>query len=138
MNLTKYLLAALAVFVVYSGLGYAIHEVILAADYEPLLGSVLRSVDEFSKRMLVLYLGNLVFSLAFCLIYVKSYERGKNWIGQGFRFGLILGTLLVPVALTEYVVFPLSAALALKWIGLGYLQIVITALVAAGLYQPQT
>ncbi|MBI4466206.1 MAG: hypothetical protein HY656_02100 [Acidobacteria bacterium] len=138
MDTKRFLLAAVAVFVFYSGLAFLIHEVILGPEYEPMVGSLLRSVEEFSQRMLFLYLGNLVFALAFCLIYAKGYEPGKGWIGQGLRYGLIVGTLLAPFAVTEYVVYPVAGTLALKWIVFGYLQILISALVAAGIYQPQS
>lgn len=136
MDVKKYLIAVVALFVAYSALGYVIHEVLLEADYAPLVGSVLRSVEGFSERIHFLYLGNLVFALAFCLIYVQGYEPKKNWIGQGLRFGLIMGTLLAPIAVTSYVVYPVSGLLALKWIGFGYLQILLSGLVVAGLYQP--
>jgi len=136
MNLKKYLLAATGVFVAYSGLGLLIHEVILAPDYEPMVGTALRSAEEFGARVPLLYAGNLIFALAFCFIYAKGYEPGKSWLGQGARYGLILGALLVPVALAEYVVFPVASSLAAKWIVLGYAQIVVAALVAAGLYRP--
>lgn len=138
MDTKRFLLAAVAVFVFYSGLAFLIHEVILGPEYEPMVGSLLRSVEEFSQRMLFLYLGNLVFALAFCLIYAKGYEPGKGWIGQGLRYGLIIGTLLAPFAVTEYVVYPVAGTLAVKWIVFGYLQILISALVAAGIYQPQS
>ena len=137
MNLKKYLLAVVAVFVAYSGLGYLIHEVLLDADYQPMVGSVLRGVEEFGRRLPFLYLGNLVFALAFCLIYVKGYEPRKNWIGQGLRFGLFMALLLAPLALTSYVVYPVTGALAVKWVIFGSLQILITSLVVAGLYQTQ-
>ncbi len=138
MNAKKYLLAVVAAFVLYSGLGFGIHEVILKQDYQPLIGQVLRTEEAFADRIPYLYVANLVFALAFCCIYVKGYEAGKGWLGQGLRFGLIAGTLLAPFALTEYVVFPVSGWLALKWIGFGYLQVIITGLGVAGIYRPQS
>jgi len=136
MNAKKYLLASLAVFVVYSALAYLTHEVLLEPDYQG-LGAGVRGVGEFSRRIPLLYLANLIFALAFCLIYAEGYERERYWIGQGLRFGLIVGTLLAPVAIAAYVAFPIPGALALKWIGLGYLQLVITAWVVAGIYRPE-
>ncbi len=136
MNTKKYLLASLAVFVAYSALAYATHEVLLEGDYRA-LGEGVRSVEEFTARIPLLYLGNLVFALAFCLVYAKGYEAGKNWVGQGARFGLLMATLLAPVAIAVYVAFPLPSSLAVKWIGLGYLQMVITAWVVAGIYRPE-
>jgi len=136
MNTKKFLLASLAVFVVYSALAYATHEVMLERDYRA-LGTSVRALDEFTQRMPLLYLGNLVFALAVSYVYIQGYEKDKNWIGQGLRFGLLMGTLLVPVALAVYVAFPIPFALALKWIGYGYLQLVITAWVIAGIYRPE-
>lgn len=136
MDVKKYLLAVVAAFVLYSALGFVIHEVILEAEYQPLVGSVLRTEEAFADRLPYLYVANLLFALAFCFIYVKGYEAGKAWLGQGVRFGLILGTLLAPFALAEYVVFPVAGSLVLKWIGFGYLQAVLTGLVVAGIYRP--
>lgn len=136
MNLKKYALASAAAFVAYSALAYLIHNVLLVGDYHA-IASWLRTPEEFLRRLPLLYLGNLVFALALALIYAHGYEPGKNWIGQGFRFGLIVGTLMASVALTEHVVYPIPGALALKWIGLGYLQLVITAWVVAGIYRPE-
>lgn len=134
MNTKKYLLATIAVFVVYSLAAYLIHQLFLAPDYEPLRG-FLRPLEEFVRLLPLVYLGNLIFALAFCLIYIKGYEPARNWLGQGLRYGLLMGTLLAPLALTEFVVYPVPGALALKWIVLGYLQIVICALVVAGIYR---
>lgn len=136
MNLKKLAIASGAAFVAYSALAYVIHNVVLVGDYLEVASS-LRAPEEFLQRLPLLYLGNLVFAAAATLIYAHGYEPGKNWVGQGLRFGLILGTLMAPVALTEYVVYPVPGALALKWIGLGYLQLLITAWVVAGIYRPE-
>src|SRR3970040_2860243 len=132
MNTKKFLLATGAVFVVYSGLAFLIHATSVRPASEPMVGSVTRSVEEFTQRVPLLYFGNLIFALVFCLIYVKGYEPARGWVGQGLRFGLILGTLLAPVALTEYVVYPVAFALAVKWIVFGYVQSIACALAAAG------
>ena len=134
MNLKKYFIATLVVYVVYSALAFIIHNIILGADYEPMIGTVLRSVSEFGLRAPLLYLGNLVFALAFCAIYTYGYEPGKNWLGQGIRYGLLMGTLLAPVAITEYVVYPVTGTLVLKWVVFGYFQALVCGVVLAALY----
>lgn len=136
MNLKKLALAAGAAFLAYSALAYLIHNVLLIGDYQAIAAS-LRAPEEFLQRLPLLYLGNLVFAAATAVIYAHGYEPGKNWVGQGARFGLLLGTLMAPVALTEYVVYPVTGALALKWIALGYLQLLITAWVVAGIYRSE-
>ncbi|MFQ5818275.1 MAG: hypothetical protein ACE5H2_10035 [Terriglobia bacterium] len=135
MDAKKYLVAVIAVFVMYSAAAYVIHNMILAPDYEAIT-SALRGEKEFLQRLPLLYLGNLIFALAFCLIYAKGYEPPKHWFGQGIRYGLILGTLLAPVAFAEYVAYPVPGTLALKWIVFGYLQAILSGVVVAAVYQP--
>lgn len=133
MNAKKYLIAVIVVFVVYSGLAYVIHEVLLNDDYVA-VRHVFRSPEEFLRLMPLVYLGNLILALALCLLYAKGYEPGKNWIGQGVRFGLMVGTLLAPVALTQYVVYPVTGMVTIKWILFGYFQVLVSSLVAASIY----
>jgi hypothetical protein len=134
MDVKKYLIAVIVVFVVYSAAAYLTHNVLLAPDYAA-MSATLRSESAFLQRMPVLYLANLIFALGFCVIYTRGYEPGKNWLGQGFRYGLFVGTLLAPVALAAYVAFPLPGSVAVKWIGLGYVQVVIAGLTAASIYR---
>ena len=136
MNLKKYIIAVLVVYVLYSGLAFVTHEVILRADYTPLEGTVTRAMAEFGLRVPLLYLGNLIFALAFCALYAEGYNPAKNRLSQGLRYGLLLGTLLAPFAITEYVVYPVPAWLALKWILFGYFQVLVSAVAAAAVYTP--
>ncbi len=133
MDTKRYLIAAIVVFVVYSGVAYPIHQVLLRPDYESL--EAVREFAEFTKRVPLLYLANLIFSLAFCYIYIQGYEPNKHWLRQGVRYGLVVATLLAPMALIGYVARPIPLLLALKLIVLNYVHLVITALVAAGVYQ---
>lgn len=133
MDTKRYLITAIVVFVVYSGVAYPIHQVLLRPDYESL--EAVRDFADFTRRIPLLYLANLIFSLAFCFIYIQGYEPGKAWFYQGVRYGLLVATLLAPIALVGYVAFPIPLLLAIKLIAVNYVHLVITALVAAGLYQ---
>lgn len=133
MNAKKYLIAVIVVFVVYSAVAFVVHNVVLKPDYEAL--QVTREFRQLVQRTPLIYLANLIFSLAFCYIYVKGYEPGKNWVGQGLRFGLLVATLLAPVALIGYVALPVSWILTVKVVAFSYLQVLIAALFAASIYQ---
>ena len=135
MNTKKWLIAALGVFIAYFAMEFVVHGVIMKPLYEQ-TASVWRPEEYMRKLMLWMMAGQAIFSVMFVLIYAKGYEPTKGWLGQGLRFGLILGTLLAPIALTEYVVYPVAGLLALKWILFGYVQVILSALVAAGLYRP--
>lgn len=138
MDTKKYLIASIVVFVVYSALAILIHQLLLAADYtQATLAAALRSEQAFLQRMPMLYLGNLIFALAFCFIYARGYEAAKSWLGQGLRYGLLVGTLVAPFAITEYVVYPVPGALLLKWLAFGYLQVVLAGLAGAAIYRTE-
>jgi len=134
MNLKKYMIAVLVVYVAYSGLAFILHNIILEDDYAPLVGTLLRSVSEFGLRAPLLYLGNLIFALAFCALYTFGYEPRKNWLDQGLRYGLLMGTLLAPIAITQYVVYPIAGLLVVKWILFGYFQALVSGVALAALY----
>jgi hypothetical protein len=74
VNWKKLLLTFMAVFVVLTVLGYVIHAVLLASDYQ--------SVSHLFRRqpfMPFLLLGNASFSLAFVWIYAMGVEA-KPWV----------------------------------------------------------
>lgn len=130
----KYLLSVVAVFVVCGIAGYVIHEVLLAGDYER--SALWRTQDELWKRMILVYLAQLIFALAFCYIYTRGVEARRPWLGQGVRFGLLVASLLfVPGALILYAVLTVDLTVALQWIVLGYGQMVLAGATVAAIYR---
>lgn len=133
MDAKKYLIAVLVVFVAHSAVGYAIHAVLLTGDYDLL--AFVRSLTDFTRRLPLLYLGNLIFALVLCFIYTRGYDPARHWFLQGLVYGLLMGTFLVPAALIAYVALPLPALLASKVALLNYLHVTVSALVAAAIYR---
>jgi hypothetical protein len=72
---------------------------------------------------------------------VWVYQRGvekKSWVGQGIRFGILLSLVSsVPGFMMNYVVIPVPHTLALHWILTGIAQMIVVALVIAGICQPK-
>jgi len=131
MNTKQWLLASVAVFVVIAVLEFLIHGVLLADMYRQ-TASVWRPEAEMQKMMWVFWVGILVFSPFFVLIYVKGYEKGKPGLGQGFRYGLYVGVMLsVMNSFGWYVMLAIPLALAFYWF-LAILVEFIVAGVAAG------
>jgi len=129
----KYLIAVLVVFVVHSGIGYALHGGFLADDYQSL--TIVRGLYDFVQRLPLLYLGNLLFALMLCFLYTRGYTPRQPWFPQGLVCGLLLSTLLVPAALAVYVVLPVPGWLTCKIILLNYLHITASCLTAAVIYR---
>ena len=82
-------------------------------------------------------LGYLFYSIFFSIIYAKGYERGKAAIGQGLRFGILIGLMVAPMSsLVWYSVLPIPAVLGLSWLMGGLALNVVLGLVAGLVYRP--
>ncbi len=132
MNWKKFFLTFVVIFLVLTALGYIIHAVLLAPDYE--------SVSQLYRRqplMPFLLLGNASFSLAFVWIYAMGVSA-KPWVGQGVRFGLAVWLLwAVPIFLIQYAGQPFPGSMIGKEIGLELLDMLILGLLTATLYRKQ-
>lgn len=88
------------------------------------------------KIFLLMTLGQFLFAKFFTAIFAKGYETGKNGLGQGLRFGALVGLMLAPMnSLVWYVILPIPAALALYWLAAGFVEMVVLGLVAGAVYK---
>jgi len=132
MNVKKWLLGSLAVYVVYIILDYIIHSVILMGTYEA-TSSAWRPMEEMST--VIPFIRDAVFALLFVYIFTKEYE-GKG-IAEGVRYGLWIGLLIwVPIAYMFYNVLPIPYWLAFQWWVYGAIQCIICGIVTALIYKP--
>ena len=136
MNTKRMALASLSVFVVFSVVDGIVNNVLLADLYKQ-TASVWRPESEIQGNMWLMWLGTLILAPLFVLIYTKGYEANKPGLGQGVRYGVIVGLLLsAPQCLVWYAVLPIPAVLAVWWFTAGMVES-ITAGAAAGLiYRP--
>lgn len=132
MNIKRWLLASLAVLIVFIVIDMIINNVLLADLYQQ-TASVWRPPQEMERMMWLFGVGYLIFSPFFALIYAKGHEPAKSGLGQGLRYGLYMGVLLsVLPSLVWYAVLPIPVVLAFYWF-LGGMVECIAAGVAVGL-----
>lgn len=133
MNIKRFIIASLAVFISFEILDFIIHSVILMNAYES-LEHIWR--PDMMDKMWIMYLTALFFSFMFVYIFTKGYE-GKGWI-EGARFGLIIGLLMLVVGIfNQYVVFPIPLSLTIQWLIYGLIEYIIIGIVAALIYKPK-
>lgn len=133
MNVKKFLLASLAVFVTLQILDYVIHMLLLAKDYQA-TASVWRA--DMMDIFWIMYITGAILSLLFVYIFIKGYQ-GKG-IPEGIRYGLIMGILLMTLgAVNQYIVYPIPLELAIKWTVYGIIEFMIAGVVAALIYKPK-
>ena len=132
MNVKRFIVASLAVYVASLALGYLVHGVILRPIYDS-LKNVWR--PDMQSKMWIEWLNGLIVSFLFTYIFTKGYQ-GKG-IMEGLRFGLVIGLFLsVPAAYGTYMIIPIPYYLALEWFLYGTAQWIILGAVAAAVYKP--
>ena len=126
----------IAVFVVMQVYGYVIHEVLLSDIYQS-LAAAFRPDAEMMDMMWMMMVGSVFSLLLFCHIFTRGYE-GKG-IGEGVRYGLLIGLFVsIPMAVDQYVVYPLTGNLAVIWFFAGVIGFIIAGAVFAAIYKPDS
>jgi len=136
MNVKKFWIAFVAVFVVLEILGYLIHGVLLAGAYQ-LEGvkEAFRPMAEMESKMWVMWLTDLIWVYFFMFFFVKGYEN--KGIVEGIRYGAYIGIFVsLVLSYQNYVVFPIPYWLALQWFVYGFVISVILGVTAALIYRP--
>jgi hypothetical protein len=128
----KLLLAIVAAYIVLMLTNYLVHEIWLMSDYAAIPLSH-RSPAGIMHRFWAMAVGQFIFAALFAYIYTRGAEK-KPWIVQGIRYGILVAFLVViPTALSEYVVYIVPYMLAIKWMIAGGIQMAILGLVVAGI-----
>jgi hypothetical protein len=135
MNVMRWLLASVVIFVFVSVFGYVVHEVLLADMYKQ-TASVWRSKAEMDNLMWLFSLSSAVYALAFTFIYAKGYEAAKPGLGQGLRFGLYVWVLTsVAFNLVWYALIPIPASLPVYWTIAGLIESLIMGAIVGLVYK---
>jgi len=133
MNVKRFLLAVLAVFVVFELMDFVIHTYILNEAYESLM-HIWR--PDMTQYMWVMYITALFWSFIFVYIFTRGYE-GKGWI-EGLRYGLVIGLLIQVVGVfNQWVIYPLPIWLVIQWLIFGLIEFMICGIVASLIYKPK-
>jgi len=118
--------------VVYVGMSITntvIHMGLLSSTYH--LDTVMKIMrPESDGTMWIYFVTAAVTSFFFTLIFLKGRE-GRG-IGEGIRYGLYMGLLVVtPMAYDSYASYPLPYSLALQWFIYGMIQYIILGVLVA-------
>ena len=136
MNLKRFVLATVGAFVTTFVMEFLIHGVWLSPVYKA-HAQWWRPEAQMQAMMPLMSLAQLSFALLLTLVYAKGYESGKGGVGQGLRFGLMIGALLtVPNSLMNYVIYPYPSSLIMSWLAAGLLETILAGAVIGALYKP--
>ena len=134
MNFGRVAAAALVGWVVYLGLSPLVNNVLMADLYAQ-HARVFRSPDDM--RMTFGLGATLLGFFVFAYAYAKGYEGGAG-AGEGLRYGVLVGLLLATFSVAwNYVVLPVSGALAAAWIVDVIAEMAIYGAVVGLVYKPR-
>jgi hypothetical protein len=133
VNFGRVAAAAIVAWIVYLVLSPLVNSVLLADLYAQ-HARVFRPQAEMNVAL------GLVAALAgffvFAYAYAKGYEGGTGAV-EGLRFGVVVGLLLAAFSVAwNYVVLPVSGALAAAWIVDVIVEMAIYGAVVGLLYKP--
>ena len=133
MDRKTFLIAAVAVFVVYKALDALIHGVLLADAWTA--SGVLRPDADMMSKMWIAWLTGLLWSFIFVYLF-HSVRQGQG-VMEGVRYGFCIGLfVMVPAAYNSYAVFPIVHSMTLAWSVYGVLQVILCGVVVSLVYKP--
>ncbi|MFC5569661.1 hypothetical protein ACFPN1_06260 [Lysobacter yangpyeongensis] len=95
-------------------LGFFVHGLLLADDYNTLVGSVMRSQEEANGMMHWMLVADVCTGFAMTWIYRQGIGTGAT-LAQGIRFGIAVAFLtVIPQFLIYWVVTNMPAAIVHK------------------------
>lgn len=130
----KFLLAWLAVFVIWMLGSFVVHGLILGDAYAQ-LPELYRTEAETESLFPLMLLAHVIMAGAFVWIYSRGIEE-RAWLPQGLRFGVAVALLaLVPTYIIYYVVQPLPGTMVVQQIIFDAILVLLLGVLVAYLYR---
>ena len=136
MDLRRWAQATLGAFVAIFAAEFLIHHVWLGEFYKA-HAAWWRPAAQMESMMPLMFASQLVLAALLTIVYAKGYEPGRGGAGQGFRFGVLIGLLLMlPCSLMNAVIYPYPMSLIVNWLVGGVAEIALAGTVIGALYRP--
>lgn len=135
MNLARVAMAAVVAWVVYLGVSFVVHTMLLKDLYVQHLSAMRPEADQNS----ILPIG-FVFALigffAFAYTYAKGYEGGTG-TQEGLRFGVLVGILICCFrVIWDHMVWPVSLQLTTAWMVDYIVEFALYGMIVGVIYKP--
>ena len=135
MNAGRYVMAAVILWVFLFVIEYFFHGVLLRDVYAQ-VQNLLRPEGGQAASFVWMLIAYLIMAFGVTFIFAKGYEN--RGIGEGIRFGLIIGvTFGVTSSLILHQVFALSAGFTIWTMVGGLIEMVLAGILLALIYTPK-
>ena len=151
MNMKRFWIVVVVVFVVASAYSFLIHGVILSNLYKPYTAgpnlplhgvNIFLPADGAGRAFMwlfhvAIYIGQFLFAFFFTYIFTRGFE-GKGWLGEGFRYGvLVWGVAILSSNVGMYSWSQMPGIILMWWIIYGLIECVILGWICAALYKKE-
>jgi hypothetical protein len=135
MNLARVAMAAVAAWVVYLGVSFVVHTMLLRDLYLQHLGAMRPEADQNAILPVGFFFALLGF-FAFAYAYAKGYEGGSG-AQEGLRFGVLVGILICCFrVIWDHMVWPVSLQLTAAWMVEYIVEFAIYGSIVGVIYKP--
>jgi hypothetical protein len=135
INFARIALAAVVSWIVYLGVSFFVHSLILREMYVQHLTSMRPEADQ-NAMLPVGFVFALVGFFAFSYAYAKGYEGGSG-TQEGLRFGVLVGILICCFQIIwDHMIWPVSLQLTAAWMVQYILQFAMYGSVVGAIYKP--
>jgi hypothetical protein len=135
MNFARVALAAVVAWIVYLGVSFLVHAILLKDIYLQ-HASFMRPEAEQNAILPIGFGFALIGFFAFAYAYAKGYEGGSG-AQEGIRFGVLVGIVLCCFgSIWDYMVWPVRPMLAALWMVDNLVEFALYGLVVGLIYKP--
>jgi hypothetical protein len=135
MNFARIALAAVVSWIVYLGVSFVVHTMLLRDMYLQHVSSM-RPETAQNAILPVGFVFALVGFFAFAYAYAKGYEGGRG-AQEGLRFGVLVGILICCFrVIWDYMVWPVSLQLTVAWMIEYILEFALYGIIVGAIYKP--
>ena len=132
MNCKRLALSIIAVFIFIFLFEWTFHCVYMNELYMS-TKHLWRPDADMMQYMPLLFIGQFILAVVFCVIYTRGYE-GRG-IMEGVRYGLYIGLLFTSMHITMHAVAPYTTELTVTWIVGGLLEMMLAGVVVSLVYK---
>ena len=111
MNMKRFIFSAIAILVFVFLFEFLVHGVLLQGIYME-TAHLWRTQEE--SPMIFMFLSQLGFSLMAAFIFTRHFEA--KGMGEGVRYGLMIGLLLGSIQVGTYCYMPIPGMLTAAWV----------------------
>ena len=134
MNFARVAIAAVVAWVVYLGVSFLVHTVLLRDLYLQ-HASFMRPEADQNAILPLGFAFALVGFFAFSYTYAKGYEGGSG-VQEGLRFGVLVGILICCFRLIwDHMVWPVSLQLTIAWMVEYIVEMALYGMVVGAIYK---